>query len=80
MVNITLSVPEELKIKMEKHHIINWSAVARDSFERKINILDKIERFTKESEFTDEDAINFGKRVNSSISQRLRDKNKKSKK
>ncbi|PIN89785.1 hypothetical protein COU57_05340 [Candidatus Pacearchaeota archaeon CG10_big_fil_rev_8_21_14_0_10_32_14] len=64
---------------MEKHTIINWSAVARESFERRINILDKIEEFTKESEFTDEDAIHLGKKVNMSLTQRLRN-NKKSKK
>jgi len=33
MVNVTISVPEELKRRMERFKHINWSEVARRSFE-----------------------------------------------
>lgn len=33
MVNITISVPEELKRQMERFKHINWSEVARRAFE-----------------------------------------------
>lgn len=36
MPNITLSVSEELKEKMDKNKIINWSEVARRSIEKQL--------------------------------------------
>jgi hypothetical protein len=33
MVNVTISVPEELKRRMERFKHINWSKVARRAFE-----------------------------------------------
>lgn len=37
MPNITLSVSEELKKKMDVNKVINWSEVARRAIEKKIN-------------------------------------------
>jgi hypothetical protein len=36
MTTLTLSVPQELKRKMELFIEINWSAVAREAFKQKI--------------------------------------------
>ena len=38
MVSITLSVPQELKLEMDKFEMINWSAVAREAIKNKIMI------------------------------------------
>ena len=35
--NMTLSIPEELHKKMQKHSEFKWSEVARRAFEEKIN-------------------------------------------
>ena len=63
MVSITLSVPEELKIDMDMFHEINWSAVAREAIKRKIMLMKQFKEFTKDSEFTEEDALVLGRKV-----------------
>lgn len=65
MVSITLSVPEDLKTLMDNFPDINWSAVAREAIKKRIIMLQKFKEFTKESDFTEEDALDFGKRVTS---------------
>ncbi len=37
MPNLTLSIPEELKKKMDANKMINWSEVARRAIEKQIN-------------------------------------------
>ncbi len=63
MVSITLSVPKELKQEMDHFPEINWSAVARAAIKRKVLMLEKFKEFTKDSEFTEEDALKFGREV-----------------
>jgi hypothetical protein len=45
MSNITLSVPEDLKKKMDEHSIINWSEVARQAFIEKIADLEFLQDY-----------------------------------
>ena len=70
MVNITLSVPEELKKEMEKFPEINWSVLFREMIKKRIMLLKHIREFTKDSEFTEEDAIKLGKEVNKALHKR----------
>ena len=42
MVNVTLSIPNELKQKMDSLAEINWSAVAREAFDEKIKDMEFI--------------------------------------
>ena len=81
MVNITLSVPEELKNKMERFRIINWSEVAREAFVEKMKQLEILESFSKQSELTEEDALRLGRKVNKELAKRygIREGPKKSK-
>jgi len=37
MVNMTLSIPEELHKKMQKHSEFKWSEIARKAFEEKVS-------------------------------------------
>lgn len=37
MPNLTLSVSSELKEKMDRNKVINWSEVARKAIEKKLN-------------------------------------------
>ena len=72
MTNITLAVPEDIKKEMEKFPEINWSAIAREAIKKRIILLRKFREFTKNSEFTEEDAIRLGRDVNKKVSKRLK--------
>jgi hypothetical protein len=63
MVSITLSVPEDLKREMDSFPDINWSAVAREAIKKRVVMLKKFKEFTKDSEFTEEDALKLGRDV-----------------
>lgn len=72
MVSVTLSVPAELKQEMEEFKIINWSELAREAFRKKIRQLRILESFTKESEFTSEDALILGKKIDEALAKRYK--------
>jgi len=70
MVSITLSVPEELKHEMDGFPDINWSAVAREAIKKRVVMLEKFKEFTKDSEFTEEDALRLGREVTEKATKR----------
>ncbi len=73
MVSITLSIPEELKQKMDEFKFINWSALARELFLKKmkqLEILNKLEKDFSKSELTDEDCLKLGRKLRRAISER----------
>jgi hypothetical protein len=70
MVNVTLAIPTDLKHKMDNFAEINWSAVAREAFDEKINDLEFIKKFKSKSTITDEDAINLGRELNERLVKR----------
>lgn len=72
MANLTLSVPEELKKKMEEFQEINWSAVAREAFNERIRELIFIRKFKEKSTITESDAIRLGKELSQRITERRR--------
>ncbi len=72
MVNVTLSLPAELKQKMDSFEEINWSAVAREAFDEKIRDMELIKKFKSKSTLTEEDALRLGKEVSKALSDRLR--------
>lgn len=63
MVSITLSVPEELKSMMDEHPEINWSAVAREAIKKRLVLMERFEAFAKDSELTERDALELGKKA-----------------
>lgn len=70
MTNMTLAVPEELKSVMKKHKEIKWSEIARAAmweYAKKLELLDKL---TKNSKMTQEDAIILGRQINTAIAKR----------
>ena len=64
MVSITLAVTEELKSEMDHFKEINWSEVARAAIKSRVESMKKFQEFTRDSEFTEKDAIALGKKVN----------------
>lgn len=72
MVNMTLAVPKELKEEMDDFPEINWSEVARIAFKRKIAALKVLREFSSESEMTEQDAVDLGRKVNKALSKKSR--------
>ena len=72
MVNITLSVPEELKKEMDKFPEMNWSEIARASIKQRVIMLNKFREFTRDSTLTEEDALRLGRLVNKEVAKKYR--------
>ena len=72
MTTLTLSVPTELKQKMDSFPEMNWSEVARQAFIQKIEDMDFLRRFKEKSKLTESDALKLGKEVSRAVSGKLR--------
>ena len=72
MVNITLSIPKDLKKEMEKFPEVNWSQVARDSIKKKIAQLSFLKGFRMESDITADEALKLGQEVNQLLVKRYK--------
>ena len=70
MANVTLAVPEDLQKKMDSFAEINWSAVARQAFSKKISDLEILSKFTSESTMTKEDALRLGAELSRKLAKR----------
>lgn len=63
MASLTLSVPTELKHKMDSFKYINWSAIAREAIINKIQLLQRMNKLLAKSALTEEDTIKYGRTV-----------------
>ena len=72
MANVTVTVNDDLKARMNDHPEINWSQVARDAFEEKLVDLETIEKLkdfelmdeiASKSELTDDDVEAIAERI-----------------
>jgi len=72
LVNMTLSIPKELKDQMDQFPEINWSEVARIAIRDKIADLNLLKEFTSKSELTEENALELGRKVSKALSKRYR--------
>ncbi|MBS1263597.1 MAG: hypothetical protein MAG715_00780 [Methanonatronarchaeales archaeon] len=70
LVSVTLSVPEEMKEKMDRFPEINWSEVARQSIDEKLRDLQFLEEFKERSELSERDAVELGREVNEALAER----------
>ncbi len=71
MSSLTLSIPEELKEKMELHKEINWSEIARQAIIQRLELLSKMDKLLKNSGLTEKGAISLGRKVNKRIKERI---------
>ena len=71
MVNMTLSVPEELHKEMAVHSEIKWSDVARQAFEKKVKELHWMDKLLVNSTLTERDAEEIGHKIKSEIRKRF---------
>ncbi len=47
MANLTLSIPEKTKARMEKHSSVRWSNVVRTVIESKLDAFEKADRLAR---------------------------------
>lgn len=71
MVSMTLSIPEDLREQMRKHPEVNWSEVARQAIKKRAEQLEAFKEFIKDSEMTQEDAIELGRKVRHAVGARV---------
>ena len=70
MVNVTVSVPEVMKDKMDEFAEINWSEVARRAFTQKISDLEFLKQLKAKSKLSEKDAIELGRKVNAALAKK----------
>jgi cytochrome c553 len=63
MTNVTVSVDDSLKDRMDDHPEINWSEVARQAIREKIRDLRVMEELVEDSELTEEDVDELAARI-----------------
>ena len=71
MPTVTVNVDKDLKAQMDNHPEINWSEVARNAFEEKIDDLEMMERLSSDSELTEEDVDELAELIDTNVAQRL---------
>lgn len=67
MVNVTVSVPEEMKKKMDKFAVINWSEVAREAFAEQISKMELLKALTSKSKATDKEVEMLAKKIKTKV-------------
>jgi len=75
MVNMTITIPKEMKNDLDLFPEINWSEVARQAFRSKVEDMKFLMEFKKNSTMTEEDALRLGKKVNRSLHKRYSEMN-----
>ena len=72
-VNVTLSVPVELKMEMDSFKEINWSEVMRKTLAEKLHRLElmrKLDELTAGSKLTESDVKRIAEKIKEGIAER----------
>lgn len=69
MVNMTISVPSDLKQVLDEHPEINWSEVARQAWKEKASQLDLLDKLTSSSRASDRDVEALAKLIKKGVAQ-----------
>tara|TARA_Y100000310_G_scaffold72788_1_gene68895 strand:+ start:819 stop:1049 length:231 start_codon:yes stop_codon:yes gene_type:complete len=70
MVNITLTIPENLKEKLQRHKEVNWSAVTRRALEEHLDRVEMVEAIAQKSKLTSKDAEELARKVKREMARR----------
>mgnify|MGYP001614746738 CR=1 FL=1 len=70
MVNMTLSIPNDLRKKMKNFSDVRWSEVARKAIETKVKELETVEKILSKSKLTKKDAEEIGNKIKEGIARR----------
>jgi len=72
MTNLSVSIPDELKERMVDLEEVNWSAVARKSFEDKIKEIDVLKKIASKSKLTEKDVREISSKINKEMARKFR--------
>ena len=67
MPSMTLSIPDDLHELIKKHNEIKWSEIARRAMWEYANKLNLLDEMLDQSKFTEEDAVEIGKKIKKGI-------------
>ncbi|MEK0336575.1 MAG: hypothetical protein QQN41_03970 [Nitrosopumilus sp.] len=70
---LKLHIPEDVKEVMDKFKTVDWSRVARLAISRKAKQLAFLKHFASESDLTEQDALELGRKVNKEVSKKFRE-------
>jgi hypothetical protein len=71
MVNMTLSIPNELHEKMKCMPEVRWSEIARRAIEERINDLETMNRIASKSTLTKKDVEEISKKIKRSAAKKF---------
>ena len=71
MVNMTLSIPDELHKKMQKFSELRWSEIARRAIQQRVDDLEAMEKIASKSKLTQKDVEEISKKIKSSAAKRF---------
>jgi len=71
MVNLTLSISDDLQSRMREYSEIRWSEVVRKSILEKVNTLDMMNKLTSKSKFTQRDVDEMSNIIDSNVAKKL---------
>lgn len=67
MASVSVSVPDEMKQKLEQFDTVNWSAVARKAFANELSKLELMDKLTSKSKATDKDVEELSKKIKANV-------------
>lgn len=67
MPTVTISIPADLKKKMNQIKEMNWSAVARQAIEEKVHALELMNHLLRNSELTETDVETAAREINKKL-------------
>ncbi len=71
MANITLSVPDELFVKMKAFKEIKWSEVVRQIIQKRVEDLETMNKIASKSKLTKEDALELSRKIKISAAKKF---------
>ncbi len=72
MVNMTLSIEEQMYKSMKKHTEVKWSDVARSAIKKKLAEIEFLDKILANSEFTESDAERIGHKIKEEMRKRFK--------
>jgi hypothetical protein len=67
MVNVTLSIPSEIKARMDKHKHIKWSNAIRNLIEQKLDDFEEAERLANKLDLSEKDLEPILNKINNDM-------------
>ncbi len=71
MVNMTISVPEDLHKKMRSFPDVKWSEVARRAVEERVSDLEDLNRLASKSKLTQRDADEISRKIKAAAARKF---------